>query len=196
MADGRYSENPYKAEYPHNQVTVYPSGHEVHFDSTKDNERIRIAHSDGTFWEISKGGKATTVTVGNKEEYNKGGVTITVDHNHDVLISGHQIVRVGGGSHIQVAGDADVSVGGNMTSVVAGNMATAVKGNSYSATQGDSKINVNGNADMKVGGSYSMESGGDASIKAPTINLDGNIKHTGDMDTSGVHTDSLGGHAG
>lgn len=44
-------------------------------------------------------------------------------------------------------------------------------------------------------GGIAIESSKPVTIKAPTINLEGNIVHTGNMQTSGVHTDSNGVHA-
>lgn len=167
----RINKSTYDTEYPWNQVTVTRSGHEIHYDDTPGKERIRIAHKDGTYMEISPGGKTVSYNVGHHQQYNKGGVTITVDENNDLKISGHQRINVGGGSHISVAGDADVVVGGGMNTVVAGNMHAAVAGKAYLGIKGSADMNIDGDMNMKVGGSTTMETQGDHVIKAANIRL-------------------------
>lgn len=167
----RHDASEFKTRYPHNKVTVTPSGHEFHVDDTPGAERIRWAHKAGTYVEISPDGRKTSVTVGNVQEYARGGVTMTVDHNQDVKVHGHQRLCVAGGQHIEVAGDAAIVVGGDSSTVVAGNMAAAVNGNMYSGVAGDHNMNVGGNMNMKVAGGTTMESGGDHIIKAANIKL-------------------------
>lgn len=168
----RLNKTEYKTKYPYSQVTVTEAGHEVHFDNTPGAERIRIAHRKGTYAEIGPDGKLTVFAVGNRQEYNKGGVTITVDENSDVKIAGHQRICVGGGSHIEVAGDAAVTVGGDSTSVVGGNMKAAVAGDSYIGT----------------GGTMNMNAGGKLNISAPAgIEITGDIKQNGKLASTGTH---------
>ena len=138
----RVNKTTYKTEYPFNRVMMTRSGHEIHWDDSPGSERIRIAHKDGTYWEISPGGKSVTYTVGSRQDYNKSGVTITVDENHDIKIAGHQRVNVGGGSKITVAGDADLVVGGSAHTVVGGNMRSAVAGDLQLAVAGSGNIHI------------------------------------------------------
>lgn len=167
----RLSSTSYKTKYPFNKVNLTESGHEVHFDDTPGSERIRIAHKSGTYDEISYDGRKVSFTVGNRQQYDKGGVTITVDENHDIKVSGHNRMIVGGGQHIEVAGDAAIAVGGDCLNVTLGNMHTAVGGDVYMGAKGDMALNIGGSMKMKVAGTTTMETDGDHVIKAANIRM-------------------------
>lgn len=175
----RLRKSPFGRKYPYNRAFITRSGHEIHYDDTPGKERIRIAHKDGSYDEISVGGNRSQYTVGHNQQYNKGGVTITVDENQDIKIHGHQRMLVGGGSHVEIAGDASVVAGGNMNAVVGGNMKTAVSGQAYIGVGAGADINVvggvnlavDGSMSMKVSGDTTMETGGTHTIKASKIEL-------------------------
>lgn len=160
----RLNESNTKTKYPYNQVMVTEAGHEVHFDNTPGKERIRFAHKDGTYIEITPGGKRVDFTVGNAQQYHKGGLSLTVDENSDVKIHGHQRVLVGGGSHVEVSGDAAITVGGDSTSVVGGNMQTAVAGSMHLLSADSININSAGNINMDVTGNMNMKVGGNWNV--------------------------------
>jgi phage baseplate assembly protein gpV len=59
------------------------------------------------------------------------------------------------------------------------------------------KVTVEANGDVTVksdSGQVTVQGSSSVTLQAPTINLKGNVIHTGNMTTSGVHTDSLGHH--
>src|SRR5688572_19830252 len=93
----RINKTTYETKYPYNQCTIFECGHEVHYDNTPGKERIRIAHKHGSYIEMSADGKIVQYTVGNKQEYNKGGVTVTIDENQDMKVHGHARINVSGG---------------------------------------------------------------------------------------------------
>lgn len=167
----RLRKSGYKTKYPYNKVMITEKGHEVHYDDTPGEERIRIAHKDGTYDEINVGGHRTSYTVGNKQEYNKSGVTITVDENNDVKIHGHDRFLIGGGGHVEVTGDSNITVGGDANIVTGGNSKVAVAGDTYLGGAGHLNVNIAGNMNLKVAGTTTMESGGDTTIKAANIHL-------------------------
>lgn len=169
----RRDKSNYGTKYPYNQVLVTESGHEVHYDNSPGKERIRIAHKDGSYVEWTAGGKKVEVTVGNAQQYHKGGCTVTIDNNQDVKISGHQRVLVGGGSHVEVAGDASVSVGGDSLNFTAGDSKAAVAGNFHLMAAGDGNLNIKGNMNMKVGGNMVTDVGGNQ-----TTGVGGETAHT------------------
>ncbi len=156
-------------KYPYNQVIVTESGHEIHLDNTPGAERIRIAHRTGTYVEIGPDGRKVEFTVGNHHQYDKGGVTLTVDENQDVKITGHQRLLVGGGSHIEVRGDANMVVGGSSHSVVGGNLHAAVAGNMYTGVHGNLSTNVRGNHHIIVHGDTTHETRGTHTIRAARL---------------------------
>lgn len=158
---GRLNKTTAKSKYPHNQAWITESGHEMTFDNTPGNRRIRIAHGkSGTYMEMSENGKMVTHVTGNKQEKAKGGVTLTVDENNDVKIHGHQRILTGGGSHIETKGDANVTVGGNQNAIVMGNQNSAVAGDAYVGVKGNMKMNVSGNMDSKIAGDVTTNIGG------------------------------------
>lgn len=67
-------------------------------------------------------------------------------------------------------------------------------------TKGNVVIEIDGDVTIKPGGNVAIEAGGDVDIKGGTVNLQGamkftgNIDHIGDIHTSGRHVDSLGPH--
>ena len=66
----------------------------------------------------------------------------------------------------------------------------------------DFTLEIDGDVTIKPQGNVSIEAGGDIDIKGQTVNLQGamkftgNIDHIGNMHTSGIHQDSLGFHTG
>lgn len=175
MADSgkanRINKTTYNVKYPYAQVLVTEAGHEIHYDNSPGNERIRIAHKDGSYWELSPGGKSVTYTVGHSQSYNKGGVTMTVDENNDVKVCGHSRQLTGGGIHTETAGESSSVGGGDHNIVHGGAMRVAIAGFAYVGINGNVNMNVNGDMNMKVSGTTTMESGGDHVIKAANIRL-------------------------
>jgi Straboviridae pre-baseplate central spike protein Gp5 len=158
--------------YPFNQVYVSESGHEVHFDNTPGKERMFFGHKSGTYMEIGPDGSMKSFSVGQNVQYHKGGMSMTVNQNHDAKISGHHRFNVDGGSHVEVAGDANIVTAGNSQSVVGGNSKTATAGNSYQGVKGDHNTNVSGSMNMKTKGGITMEGGS-------SFNLKGNVQING-----------------
>jgi hypothetical protein len=157
-------------KYPYNQVYVSEAGHEVHFDNTPGEERIFIGHKAGTYMEIGKDGSMKTFAVGQNFQYNKGGMTMTVNQNHDMKVSGHHRFNVDGGSHIEVAGDSNMVTAGHSQSVVGGTQRSATAGNIYQGTKGNIMMNATGNMQLKVKGNIDMET------KGGKFNLQGDVK--------------------
>lgn len=158
----RSDETSYNAKYPMNQVMTTPAGHQIQVDNTPGHERIFIQSSGGTFMEWSADGKSQSVVVGDQKTVNKGGVTLTIDENNDVKISGHNRMMVGGGAHIEVAGDAGVMVGGNMAAAVMGALNARCK-KAYVGADGDVNMNAGGNINIKAKGKFT--------VKASSIHL-------------------------
>lgn len=167
----RLNESTYKTKYPYNKAMVTESGMEVHFDDTPGAERIRMSHPDGWFMEVSPGGKKVEMTTGHAQQYHKGGVTMTVDENHDVKVAGHHRLLVGGGRHSEVAGDDESVTGGDSIVIIAGNAKVAVAGDAYMGVKGNYDLNVSGSMNMKVAGTTTMETGGDHIIKAANVRI-------------------------
>lgn len=183
-----------KPKYPLNRVKTYPDGTEVHFDSTEGHSRFEIRHSSGNILQMADDGMHTTITVGNRHDYMKEGLTMTVDQNGDIRIGGHARISVDGGAHIEVMGDTSLVTTGNMTQYIGGNLNTVVKGdhnvqvtgnygltskNNTTTVRGDHTTNTTGDTTTTIGGSHSTttkgssneESKGGMTKKAPKIDL-------------------------
>jgi hypothetical protein len=167
----RIAKTSYESKYPYNQAFISEAGHEIHIDNTPGKERIRFAHKKGTYIEISPDGRKVELTVGNKQEYNKGGVTITIDENQDVKTHGHKRENNSGGTIVTVKGDADVVVGGHSNMVVGGNMKAAVAGDAYLGVKGNMNQNIKGNMNMKVAGNMTTETGGTHTIIGGIVSI-------------------------
>jgi len=83
----------YKAEYPFNNVVQTQSGHVVEFDDTPNQERIRVRHKSGTYFEINEKGRQVSKIVGE-------GFEIVVEDKN---------VTVGGQCNITVVGDCNIT---------------------------------------------------------------------------------------
>lgn len=180
-----YEENT-KPEYPLNRVTTYPDGTEIHVDSTEGHSRYEIRHSSGNLLQMADDGMHTTITVGNRHDYIKEGLTLTVDQNGDIHIAGHARLSVQGGAHIEVMGDTSLVTTGNMTQYIGGDLNTVVHGdhnvqvtgnygltskNNTTTVRGDHVTNTTGTSKETVGGTMDKKSGGTMTQVAPKIDL-------------------------
>lgn len=158
-------------DYPFCQSTVTECGHEITYDNTPGHERIRIAHCKGTYDEVCFDGRHVSITVGNKQEYNKSGKTETTDHNSDVKISGHERKLVGGGSHSEVAGDSHSVTGGDTLVIVNGAAKFAVAGDIMMNSKGKINFNGAGGINMSSGGPINIKGSGGVNVQGGDINL-------------------------
>lgn len=180
MADEkRLPDTSYAAEYPWNAAHVSRAGHEKHVDDTPGHERLREAHKSGTYWEISPDGRRVTLIVADDYHYVKGGLTLTVDQNMDVLIAGNLKVVVQGDAYVEVKGDATAVIGGDSTIATVGDAVVAVGGDSYTKVQGSCSLSTNGNlnveakkdAEISVKGDVALNAKGDLDMEARTIRI-------------------------
>jgi hypothetical protein len=154
--DTRTDKSTYDSEYPFNKVTESWSGHQWQVDDTPGKERVFGRSSAGTFIEVSSDGKVAIVTVGDMKVANKAGVTLSIDENNDVKISGHNRMMVAGGAHIEVAGDAGIAVGGD-TAIAAVGKVNIRAAASYLGVDGDLNINAGGRINIKAAGNITVK---------------------------------------
>jgi len=166
----RFPNSTFAAKYPFNQVSISRSGHEFHIDDTPGSERLRQAHKSGTFFEVSSDGRKVELVVSDEYKYTKGGLTLTIDKNGDIL--------VGGNLKLVVQGDLYAEVQGDLSTVVKGDSTIATLGDSVIMTEGDSLTLVNGTMSAKIDGNLNITTGGDVEID---IDGDASIVASGDM---------------
>jgi len=106
--------------YPLNHVRETESGHYKEYDDTPDAERIKEFHKSGTMYEVyPDGDKVTrvvkdnyTVVASNDSIHVKGNVTVFVDGNADLTVSGTTTVdtpTTNWTGNINLTGDLDIT---------------------------------------------------------------------------------------
>lgn len=160
----RAPRSSYNARYPYNKVTVYPSGHEVHFDCTgikpngevpeggaRDN-RVRIASASGSYTEISANGQTMRMATGGDISYRKQGQTGTTDGNSDEKTGGHSRSNTSKDSHTETKGQVSSASEGNGVHLGGGSGVGAFAKNRSAGVVGDDKLRVGGNSTRKIDG--------------------------------------------
>lgn len=124
----RHRPNDEKSEYPYNQVTQTAGGHEIHLNSTPDEESYRLFHPAGTSTIINKDGKKTSLVADHEYKTNAGGRTHTTEGTYDRLIGGGERRSNWGGRHDEAAG--------SISQVTYENYVRAVKGGMFRYSTG------------------------------------------------------------
>lgn len=158
--DKRHPKTTYDAKYPYNRIEITESGHEIHYDDTPGKERIRISHKSGTYQEVSHDGKIVNMAVGNRVDYNKQGLTVTVDKNLDQKVGGSTRTSIHGGSHTEVKGTMSTAVDKDVKSMIGGDSVSAVKGDMVTGVTGKTTMRLGGGIEVK--GDQKIESKIDA----------------------------------
>jgi hypothetical protein len=202
------TEEPTKNPYPDARI-IANEAFEMRYGTADGKQFYQFFGPGGTMHTIYADGTHDIKTIGEKKEYNKAGVTITVDENGDVHIRGHNKLQVGGGAHIEVAGDAGVVVGGSVAmSMPTGDFGVQAK-NIYIGARGNFNLNVEGDTTVKTTGTTQFDSGKNHNTNAKNIasvaeegtliNTSGgdtNVKASGDVVTKGATTKVQEGGAG
>jgi hypothetical protein len=157
-----------ESKYPYNQVYQTAGGIRMIIGNEPGKETLKIFHPSGSYIEMMPNGKMVSMNIGENKQYNKGGVTITVDENQDVHIKGHSKVQVGGGSHIEVAGDAGIVVQGDTALATMGDFGVKAK-NIYMGARGNLNVNVEGSTTMETKGDTTFKTGGTMLQEASAI---------------------------
>lgn len=172
------TEEPTKNPYPDARI-IANEAFEMRYGTADGKQFYQFFGPGGTMHTIYADGTHDIKNVGEKKEYNKAGVTITVDENGDVHIRGHNKLQVGGGAHIEVAGDAGVVVGGSVAmSMPKGDFGVQAK-NIYIGATGQFNLNVEGGMTLSAKGGARVESalslnigsGQTVGVQATTVQL-------------------------
>lgn len=167
------SELDSKTEYPHSSTLKTKSGHLIIQDDTKDNERIKIQHKSGQFFEIRPDGnfvvrsnsKETNYTIieGSLEQYVKDYVKEVFDNNVQRYIYGNLEEYVKG----QVQQTFDDSV----TQTVEKQVRQTFNDSVNQKIAKVFSIDQEGNIEIKSQQSIKIEASGSCDIKGSVINL-------------------------
>lgn len=174
MVEKRLPDSKYNAQYPYNQTHVSRAGHEKHIDDTPGHERIREGHKAGTYWEVTEDGQKVTLVVADEYHYVKGGLTLTIDNNYDILVNGNLRLVVKGDCYTEVDGDSYMITKGDSTVTTLGDSVNMVGGDSYTKAKGSMHASVNGNLNVDAKGDAEISVKGDVALVAKgDIDLEG-----------------------
>jgi hypothetical protein len=87
------------ANYPNNKVYETETGHYKEYDDTAGAERIKEAHTSGTYYEMQADGSIVTFIT--KDSYS--------------IVLGDESVTIAGKVTINVGGDVDLTAGGTVS---------------------------------------------------------------------------------
>lgn len=149
--------NPaFSPKYPYNLAIESESGHALELDDTPNNERVHLAHRNGSFIEIDKDG--------NRVE--------RVQKDHYTVTMGSDYVYISGKCSVTIDGDYNLRVGGNMNVEVAGQI-NMVAGNDIRIKGKDNYIESTGKTNIKSSGELNASSGAKLSLRGVTTALQG-----------------------
>lgn len=171
------TKEPTKNEYPDARI-IANEAFEIRYGTQDGKQFYQFFGPGGTMHTVYADGTHDIKNVGEKKEYNKSGVTITVDENNDVHIKGHNKIQVGGGAHIEVSGDAGIVAGKNVALATLGNLGIKAK-NIYMGATGNFNLAVDGKMTLSSTGASIFESqapmhvgsGGTITVQGTTTSL-------------------------
>lgn len=135
------------------KVWNWPDGTIVHLNTKKGEENMRIYHASGTYSEFRTDGTVVNFTSNNNISYQKGGVTITYDHNSDTKGMGQARVSVSHDTHIEVAKNASIVLNGQADVHSTGHLKISAAGDlSLSTGSGSVVIAAERDIEMKSKG--------------------------------------------
>jgi len=182
-------------KYPYAQVWETESGHVLMFDDTPEGPKIFLGAESGSYIMMTTDGKVINFTVGDRQDYAKGGTSFTVDENYDLKVHGHSRVTVGGGSYVEVAGHAGVGVAGDVALMSKGNLHASID-NFYLGAKGDFNVNAGGDMNLKVKGNMNMETAKTMNMKSKATSQDTSDTHNIKGGEVRINDPSDGGNEG
>ncbi len=136
------------SEYPNSSVFESGSGHIVEIDDTEGNERVRVIHRSGSYFEFKADGSIVQKGTGPKSHYIELG-------DVDEYIAGAVNKQIAGAVNKQIAGALNAIIGGNATI----------------DTDGNVTINIGGALTVTASGAVGIEGGPSVDIVGGVINL-------------------------
>jgi hypothetical protein len=157
--------------YPYNMAIESETGHALELDDTAGNERVNLAHKNGSFIELD--------AAGNRIE------KITKD-NYTVIM-GDDYVSIEGACNVTVVGNCNLKVQGKLN-VEAKEINMASSGDVKIKAGKKLKLESGATTDIKAAGAARFGSGGKMNIKGKTTAVDGKSLTLGGKITNKVKT--------
>lgn len=172
----------YNPLYPYNSANETESGHVFELDDTPGNERIHIAHRNGSFIEWYPSGTRVEKITKSKYEIIMGDDHVHIMGKVQITIQGDAAIRVVGDCNIQaegnlgmnVASDMDVSVGGDLN-FKAKNVNVDAGSGDFTVVSASAHLTPSGDFNVKSGGGVNLQGGGSINIKGTTVINDGSV---------------------
>jgi hypothetical protein len=152
-----------RSQYPRQTIIKTAGGMTLLIGNEEGKEHLIISHPSGSHTEYHADGTVTSHTNAEAVNFVKGGMTLSIDENNDLKVTGHNKLQVSGGSHIEVAGDAGIVVAGDVMMGGMKNMAASFE-NLYLGARGNFNVNVEGDTKISTKGTTTFESQGEMKI--------------------------------
>jgi Gp5 N-terminal OB domain len=143
-------------QYPFNFSIESESGHAFELDDTKDNERVHLAHRNGSFIEWDAAGNRVQKIV--KDSY--------------TIIAGSDYVVIDGACNVTVKGNCSLKVSG-VLAAEAKTITLNASGDVKIKAGGKLKLESGATTDIKASGAMKVGSGGKLSLKGKSTAVDG-----------------------
>lgn len=125
---------PGTPSYPDNRFIRMPSGSTVELDDTKGQERIKVFHASGTYWEMTRTGLVTKIQGKNNNVVTDADLKVVLGSSTDIFASTRKM-----------------QVDGDYTEILSGNRITHVKGTE--------KLKIYGGIEQTITGLYVVTAG-------------------------------------
>lgn len=137
-----------KTIYPDCAVVETQAGHVIEIDDTSGNERIRVYHTSGSYFEIRPDGSFVQKSVGDENYYmHSGAVNEQITSNVKRYVSGNLDEIIKGYIHRYVAGEINEHYASNTT------------------------VKIDGSSNVRIDGGLTLNGGPKIDIDAGRINL-------------------------
>lgn len=169
-------------EYGLLKVFEWPDGTIIHLNTERGKENMRIYHSSGSYSEFRSDGTNVQFTSNNAVSYQKGGVTITYDHNSDTKGMGHARISVSHDTHIEVAKNASIVMNGQCDLHSTGHLKVSAAGDlSLSTGSGSVVIAAERDIEMKAKGGRVLIHGEGGAVQITSKDGDVHIEAGADV---------------
>lgn len=150
-----------KSQYTFNNVIESVSGHTIEIDDTEENERIRLYHKTGTYFEIRPDGSYIFKSVKAGDETNENYEITEGNMNQYIENSVQRYIKENLNEYIK----------GEVKRYIDKNLTEHIKGDTTIKIDGDLNYDVGGNVNITSGGTYTVTNGGNHKVTAPKIDL-------------------------
>jgi hypothetical protein len=156
--------------YPNNNVLETASGHIIEFDDSNGNERIRLIHRTGSYFEIKPNGtfvqksvnqdsESHFISMSSVNEHIKKSVKKYIEENVDEIIKGYVKRSIEGTLDEHITGALTINAGADVTIKATGTVNVECS-EIIGTASGNITLEAGGNANVTAGGTVAIEASG------------------------------------